>query len=293
MSATLISDVSNQVQKKWSGLWMDELMETAMLASVVNKAYENEITQGGDTVYVSQINRPAATRRTVGSNHDTFETTKLSTSRVAVVADQVFTAAYEFDSLVQLQSQIGQADSQIRKGLLEALEIKVNEYLYSLVSPSTSAPDHSIASVTDFNATQLNAVRKLASQAKWKRDAWYCFVDPSYMSDLLAAQTLTSSDYVEDPEAIIAGQMARKRFGFMIYEDNSSGMAGLGAATGTEDLCLAFHPDFMHLVLGAPQFEISSLHSQKRHGFLISVTQIGGAVLGIDGAEKHIVVYNT
>lgn len=293
MSATLVTDVTLLVQEFWSEIFMPELMESVVLPSLVNKEYEGEIRTGGDTVKVSQILRPAATRKTVGVGHETFETTKLQTAQVDVVADQVFTAAYEFDSLAGLQSQLESKDSEIRRGLLEAMEIKLNEYLYSLVAPSTSSPDHSIASVTDFNAAQLLGVRTLASQAKWlKSKGWWLLLDPVYYSDLLNASTLTSKDYVDDMPTV-AGQMVARRFGFNILEDNSAGMSGLSPTGAVSDLALAFSPDFMHLVLQKqPTFEISSQHANKRHGFIISATMVGGAKLGIDGDVKHIKVYN-
>lgn len=297
MSATLVGDVSNQVQTFWAPMFMDELKERTVLPTLVNKAYQGQIKAQGDRVRVSQINRPTATRKTVGSGHESFGTTQLSTSHVDIIADQVITAAYEFDDLVQLQSQIGAQDSKIRQGLLESVELELNKYLYSLVAPSTSAPDHSIASVTDFNASQLNACRKLASQAKWASDGgWYALLDPSYMSDVLNAQTLTSSDYVGADQPVIGGVPANKRFGFWIAEDNSLGTNNKpgGIVTGTEDMGLLFHPDFLHLVMQMePQYEVSSLHSNKQFGYVISIRLIVGAKLGIDGAKKHILVYNT
>lgn len=296
MSATLVGDVSNQVQQFWAPMFMDELKERTVLPSLVNKAYQGEIKAQGDRVRVSQINRPTATRKTVGSGHETFSTSQLSTSYVDIVADQVITAAYEFDDLVQLQSQIGAQDSKIRQGLLESVEIELNKYLYSLVNPSTSAPDHLIASVTDFNASQLNACRKLASQAKWASEGgWWALLDPSYMSDVLNAQTLTSSDYVGDDRPVIGGMTVNKRFGFWIAEDNSLGaVTKPSQVTGSEDMGLLFHPDFLHLVMQSqPEYKVSDLHSNKQFGYVLSIRLIVGAKLGIDGAKKHMLVYNS
>jgi hypothetical protein len=42
-----------------------------------------------------------------------------------------------------------------------------------------------------------------------------------------------------------------------------------------------------------PEFEISSLHSNKQFGYVISVRAVGGAVLGHDYASLHQVVFNT
>lgn len=296
MSATLLADVQNQVQAFWSPTFMDQLKENTLLPSLVNKAYQGSIQAAGDRVRVSQINRPTAQRKTVGSGHETFQTQTLSTSYVDIIADQVITAAYEFDDLVQLQSQIGQQDSKIRQGLMEAVELELNKYLYTKVAPSASTPDHRLDGVTDFNASALNNVRKLASQAKWRKDGgWWLLADPSYMTDLLNAQTLTSSDYVGGEAPVIGGQMARQRFGFNILEDNSiSATVKPSFVTGSEDMALAFHPDFLHLVMQSmPEIKVSDLHSNKQFGYVISIRLIVGSSIGIDGASKHIVVYNS
>lgn len=291
MSMTLVTDLENQVQKFWAPLVQDQLKEDTLLPSLVNKEYEGVIKRGGDTAYVSMINRPTAERKTKGAGAESFNSQQLETSRVAIVADQRISAAFEIEDLVDLQSQLSQDNPKMRQVLFESLEIKLNDYLYSLVAPSTSAPDHTITSVTDFNATQLLAVRKLASQAKWsKNPGWYLLLDPSYTTDVLNAQTLTSSDYVPDAP-VVGGQMARQRFGFNVLEDNSAGLVALG--TSGADAGLAFHPDFMYLVMGEPQVKISDLHSQKKFGYLLSVDMWVGAKLGLEGALKHISIINT
>lgn len=295
---TQLSDVSNQVQTFWSGMFMDELKENSILPALVSKEYEGEIKKEGNVVRVSQINRPTAQRKTVGQGHEFFESTKLSTSYIDITADQVITASFEFDDLVELQSQIGSQDSKIRQSLLEACQIELNSYLYSKVAPSTSSPDHSIASVTDFNATQMANARKRASQAKWSQQGgWWCLADPQYMNDLLAATTLVSSDYVPD-QPTVGGQIITKRFGFNILEDNSAGliecMNRLGSSTATEDAVLLFHPDFMHLVMPkVSEFKIAELTSNKQFGYVIVVRFVVGAALGISGASKHQLVYNS
>jgi hypothetical protein len=187
----------------------------------------------------------------------------------------------------------GQGEA-IRKALMEAAMIKLNEYLYSFVAPSTSAPDHLVSGVTDFNATQLNSVRALAATAKWKREGgWWLLASPSYVSDMFNSSTLVSADFTGGRDLpVVGGQMVAQRFGFNILEDNSDALVGLGS-TGT-DVALAFHPDFLHLVLAKqPEFKISSMHAQKKHGYVISVDFVCGGALGVDGSVKHVQIYNS
>ena len=81
---------------------------------------------------------------------------------------------------------------------------------------------------------------------------------------------------------------------FWTVEDNTDGLVNnLGGSTGA-DCGLAFHPDFMLFAAQTePTFKISDQHPNKRFGYIISVDLIYGATLGIDGASKHIRVYNS
>jgi hypothetical protein len=285
MATTDINQISEQVQKKWAPLFMQELRESLLLGALINKDYEGAIGQEGDTVYVSQIAAPQGQLKTVGSDADTFDSSLLSTTRVSVVADKRAVAAFEIADTAMLMSQLNSQESAIRESLVFAVAQQVNNYLFSLVSPSASNPDHQVSGVTDLNGSQLSGVRLLAAKAKWmKEKGWYGLIDPSYYSDILNATTMTSSDYGAADRPLVGGQLALPRYGFNLLEDNSM----------DTDTALFFHPDFMHLVTQIqPRFKVSDLHANKKFGMLLSVDMVFGAKLGIDGNKKHITVFNS
>jgi hypothetical protein len=282
---SVLADVTNQIQKYWAPTFTKELRASHLLGSLVNREYEGQILKGGDTVYVSQVNAPTGQLLTVGTDANSFDSEAVSTSRVTIQANKRAVAAYEFEDLVSLQSQIDLEKSDVRQSLMWAIQNKINTYLYSLAVPSTSSPDHTIASVTDMNAGQLSATRVLAGQAKWPMDKpWYGLLDPQYYADVMDDTTMGSSDFGAADAPMISGRLALPRFGFMLFEDTS-----LSADNG-----YFFYPDFMHLVQQPQvQVKVSDLHSQKKFGYLLSVDLIFGAVLGISGANKHIRVYNS
>jgi hypothetical protein len=286
---TNLQDVEKQVQTFWADMFMPELREAQLIGNLVNKDFEGEIRRLGDTVRVSQILAPKGELKTVGVDADSFNPEKLVTQYVDIKADKRAVGSFEFEDLVMLQSQIGNKDSEIRQALVYSVQKQINDYIFSLVNPSTSNPNHLITGVTNFNAGEVSNLRKLASQAKWLRNkGWFILADASYYKDLLDAQTLTSADFVGDAP-VVGGQIVSQRFGWNIIEDNSEGLANL-SGTG-EDVALAFHPDFMHLVMQTqPQFKLSDLHPNKQFGFVLSVDVIFGCKLGIDGGIKHIKV---
>lgn len=281
MTITSIADVTNQAQKFWAPQFTKQLRESLLLGSLVNKDYDGVIANQGDTVYVSQIYAPEGQLLTVGTDADTFATEKVETARVAIQANKRAVAAYEVQDLAKLQSQLDAQDSELRDSLLYAMNKQINDYLYSLVVPSSS-PDHTITSVATLAASNLKAVRVLAGQAKWMRNKpWYGLLDPSYYGDVCFDSTLASGDFNGGDASIVAGQVAKPRGGFQLLEDNSRDATR----------ALFFHPDFMHLVMQTQvQIKISDLHAQKKFGFVMSCDIVFGAGLGIDGDEKCITV---
>jgi hypothetical protein len=265
----MLADVTNQVQKYWAPVFYKELRSKLMLGSLVSRDYEGEIKRGGDTVYISQLNAPSGQLLTVGTDADSFSPEAISTTRYSVTANRRAVASFEFEDLISLQSQLDMEGSAVRESLLYAMNAQINTYLASLISPSTSAPDHTVASVTDFNASQVANLRKLAATAKWdKTKPWIILADPSYYSDLLNAATLASTEYGATDVPTIGGNIALQRFGFNIYEDDSK----------STDTAVAFHPDFMAMVMQRDvQVKISDLHSQNTFGYVISVDVIFGA----------------
>lgn len=285
MTVSGLAEVTNQIQKYWSPLFTKQLRASLMLGALVDKKYEGSISRQGDTVRVSQVNAATGQLLTVGTNADSFESEAISTSYVDIVADKRAVASYTFQDLVQLQSQLGQDNPEVMESLKYGVASQINTYLYSLVNPSTSAPDHLISGVTDFNASQLAAARVLAAQAKWAKDGqWYALLDPQYYGDLMNATTLTSSDYGAADAPTINGNIGLKRFGFNIFEDDSR----------SADYGLLFHPSFMHMVSQTEvQVKISDLHPLGQFGVKLSVDLVFGAKLGINGNVKHIKVYNS
>lgn len=285
MTTSTLADVQNQVQSFWAPVFTKELRASLLLGSLVNKQYQGEIKRGGDTVYVSQINKPTGQLLTIGTDADTFESQAVSTSRISIQANKRAVASYEFEDVIDLQSQLANENPEVMASLRYSMEEQINTYLYSLVNPSTSSPDHLINGVTDMNASQLSAVRVLAAQAKWPyQPGWYGLLDPQYYGDVIDDTTLASSDFGATDSPMIGGQLAIKRFGFNLLEDNSR----------SADFGLFFHPDFMHLVTQTEvQIKISDKHPLKQFGVVMSVDLIFGAALGIAGNVKHIKVYNS
>jgi hypothetical protein len=290
-------DLEQLAQKFWAPTFVPRLFEQTILPALVNRAYEGTLMAQGDTVKVSAINETEADTKTVGVDDTTTFTPRLiGSTQVEVVANKVITASYEIADLAELQTQLGSPDGQskIRDTLMRAVMRNLNALCYGAVAPSTSAPDHDVSGVTNCDAAALINLRKLASQSYWPEENRWFLADPSYYADMLAAQTLTSSDYVgSTPPPVIGGKIVNQRFGFNIVEDASVAMKDVSPTLATTDLGLAFNPDWLYLVTQQqPTFRIGDKLANNQLSYVIVVSMVCGVKLGIDGAVKHIAQYN-
>lgn len=291
MADTTLTTVADQIRQEWAPVFEQEFREKHLLANLVDKSPGglSNIRQG-DTIRVSQINEMTGELKTVGVDADAFTPEALTLQKVDVKVDKRALASAVFDDLVELQSQVSLANPDFRSAAAHAMNKQINNHLYSLVAPSAVAPDHARNGIANLTATELTTLTQLADQADWPEGNRWLLVDPRYYKDLLDSNTLTSSDFVPDAP-VVGGRIVAQRYGWNIAMDNSAAMttnitpvAGSGAA-------LAFVPSFMYMVMQqGPSVRISDRHSNNEFKIGFSIDSVFGAILGNDGATKHITV---
>jgi hypothetical protein len=266
-----VVDALGLVQDFWAPLFEKELRESSLWLGILqDPRYTLEKVRGGDTYKISYINKPSSTIRTIGTDADTYETNTLSTTQVDLKITKRATSAYKIEDLADLMSQLESADSEIRMALLADVRKQVNDYIKSLISPSSASPDHVLSGVSDFNLSQLSIVRTAAAVAKWgsSGEPWYLLADPTYFSDMVDDTTLASAEAMGiGTSPIIEGRFAVKRMGFNILEDDSL----------DTDNAFAFIPSFMRVIAGQPRFKLSDLHVKGEFGYNLSVDMVVGA----------------
>lgn len=279
-----VVDTAGLVQDFWSPMFEKELRENTLWAGLLNDPnYTLESVRGGDTMKISKINKPTSAIKTIGTDADSFDTNILSTTQTDLKINKRCVSAFEFEDLAMVMSQLEQKDSDIREALLADVREQANDWIKSLIVPSTSAPDHSgISASGDFNLAALSNVRTLAAKAKWgNQKPWYLLSDPTFFSDMLDDTTISAANTMGIANSpILDGRFIMKRMNFNIVEDNS-------LAT---DTAFAFTPDFMKVILGTPRFMISDLHVNGQFGYKMSVDFPMGAVQLDDEQVISIIV---
>lgn len=267
------------VQKYWAPIVDKELRASNLFLDILTRNNQNVQTiRGGDTLKLTFINKPTSTIRSIGTNADSFESNVLTSTSVDLKVNRRGVSAFEFEDLSILMSQLDQEDSEIRAALMYDVNTQINDHIKSLISPSTSSPDNTVAGVTDFTLAQLSVVRQRAGLALWGRnEPWYLALSVQYNSDLLDEVSASDSSKTGDGVSPLVGGFwdGYTRMGFNIYEDNS--LTGLTVANDG-DHGIAFMPSFMKVAIGEPTFMLSSQHALKKFTYLLSVDVPIGAV---------------
>jgi len=285
MTATNLAAVQTAMQTFWSPVFMEQLRQTNIIYNLINRSYTGDLKEAGDTVKVNQINDATGQILTINTSGGarTFTPEALSMTSVSITADRRLVASFDIEDLVFIQSLVdpfGANSIKLRASMLNAINNQLNSYIYTKVAPTTS-----IASTSTLTAATVAQAFEIASQAKWLEEGgWYGLLAPGYYADALMDTTLMSSDFGATDAPVISGQMALKRFNFNMYKDNTQTVSATAGG-------LFFHPDWCYLVTQLePRFQISSKHGQGEFAYVLSVDMVIGAILGIQGAAKHIVL---
>lgn len=297
MAVTDITTLTNQINKIWSHQWKGSLVQgPSPIVPVLSREFTDnvgqptQIMQMGDTVYVSRLdNLSGSDKSTSDPDFNEMQAEELSLSRVAVTANRMASSTIEIQNLAKLQTELDANDTQIRDAMFAAVQRKIAQQCYGLVSPSASAPDHDISS-SDFNAATLSSVKILADRSYWpdgQQDRWL-FVDPQFHQDIVDDTTLAGADYGASDVPIIQGRLSLPRMGFNILMDNTIG-SPTGPAGITDDYGLAFTREWAYLVLQQqPEFRIHDRGAAGKRTYYLDLTVVYGVKLGHQGDIRHI-----
>lgn len=173
-------------------IWSNELLSSLKKAlvygqpSVVNRNYEGEIANQGDTVRINSISRPTVASYVKNSTTITPET--LTTAQQALLIDQAKYFAFEVDDVDMRQAANGGA--AMREAMTEAayaLADTADIYIESLFAGADSANAITTTSITtgDLAYTGLKNLAVRLDQASVPREGRYVVVPPWYHGLLL------------------------------------------------------------------------------------------------------------
>ncbi|KUN92040.1 phage capsid protein [Streptomyces caeruleatus] len=219
--------VRNFVPEIWSSRLLVATRKELIYASptVVNRDYEGEIAEAGDTVRITSVSRPSVGTYTPGSTTITPE--NLTTGQRTLLVDQSKYWAFSIDDVDKRQAKsnlIPQAMSEAAYALADTID----QYVAGLYTQIQSAnflnvvgsPVDTYTTPTDAYDDVLVPLRTKLSKANVPKMGRYVIVPPEFYASLLKDDRFVKADAAGTDQGLRNGFVGRAA-GFDIYESNN------------------------------------------------------------------------
>lgn len=219
--------VRNFVPEVWSARLLVATRKALVYAApnVVNRDYEGDIAEAGDTVRITSVSRPAIGNYTPGSTTITPE--KLTTGQRTLLVDQSKYWAFSIDDVDKRQVKsnlIPQAMSEAAYGLADV----VDQYVAGLYTQIQAAnflnvvgsPIDTYTTPGDFYNKILVPLRTKLTKANVPTAGRYVIVPPEGYASLLLDDRFIKADNAGTDAGLRNGLVGRAA-GFDIYESNN------------------------------------------------------------------------
>ena len=215
--------VNNFIPEVWSARLLSSLKKSLVFAGpgVVNRDYEGEIQNAGDTVRITSISRP-----TIGSyvkNSTTITPETLTDAQRSLVVDQSKFFAFEVDDFDMRQAVNGgalmnEAAAEAAYGLADTADQFVAG-LYVGVSATNAITTTQVNDAAKAVAGLINLMTKL-NEANVPTQGRYVVVPPWYYALLLGSELFVRVDASGSDQALRNGIVGRA-FGFDVLVSNN------------------------------------------------------------------------
>ena len=231
--------ITNFIPEVWAAELLHSLKKTLVYAgpSVVNRNYEGEIANYGDTVRITSISRP--TIATYTKNSTTITPENLTDAQRALVIDQSKYFAFEIDDIDMRQARDGgalmtEAAQEAAYGLADLTD----QFVVGLYTGVDSANAIGTVSITTaaLAVSNLIALKVKLDNANVPQQGRYVVVPPWYHGLLLGSDLFVRFDASGTTEALRNGMVGRA-FGFDVLVSNNAPLV-----TGDDYLVLAGYP---------------------------------------------------
>ena len=219
--------VRNFVPEIWSSRLLVATRKALVYAAprVVNRDYEGEIAEAGDTVRITSVSRPAIGTYTPGSTTITPE--KLTTGQRTLVVDQSKYWAFSIDDVDKRQVKsnlIPAAMSEAAYGLADTIDQYVAG-LYTQIQAANflnvvGSPIDTYTTPTDAYDKVLVPLRTRLTKANVPSMGRYVIVPPEFYASLLLDSRFIKADEAGTDAGLRNGFVGRAA-NFDIYESNN------------------------------------------------------------------------
>lgn len=221
----------------WSAMMLESFKKELVYAGpgVVNRDYEGDIANQGDTVRIRSISRPTIATYTKGSTTITPE--QLTDTQRSLVIDQAKYFAFEVDDVDAAQSTGGELEAGLTEAVYGLRDV-ADQYVAALYSGAASANQIGTVSVTTaaLAYTQLRKLKVKLDEANVPQAGRYVVVPAWYHGLLLEEDKFVRVDASGTDTGLRNGIVGRA-LGFDVLMSNNAPLV-----TGDDYAVMAGHP---------------------------------------------------
>lgn len=226
--------ITNFIPEIWSAQLLEPFYKSLVYGDVVNRDYEGDIANAGDTVRITSVGRPTVSSYTANSTTITPE--ELTDAQRTLVVDQAKYFAFKIDDIDKRQALGGIMDAAINEAAYAVRDV-VDQYiagLYTGVVAANALGAVALTSAATAYVTLVNLKTKL-DEANVPTDGRWAVVPPWVHSLLLQDNRFIDASASGSTEPLLNGRVGRAA-GFEIRLSNNA-----PAGTGNNSMVIAGH----------------------------------------------------
>lgn len=231
--------VATFVPEVWARELLSSLKKALVIAApgVVNRDYEGEISEAGDTVRINSVGRPTVATYTAGTTSVVPE--QLTTAQRSLVVDQAKYFAFEIDDVDKRQALGGLVEEAMREAAF-ALADTADQYVEALlragVASTNALSTVQVDGAADAYDLLLIPMKVKLDEANVPTEGRYALIPPWVHGRLLGDDRFIRADASGQAAASING-MVGTAAGFSLRVSNN-----LPLITGDDYSVIAGHP---------------------------------------------------
>jgi len=240
------------IPELWSPKLYDVLLANLVVAGTVNRDYEGEIRNMGDTVHIISV--PEAAAADVDQIAGVDAPLASPTSQDLVI-DKWKASDHIIGDMARWQANLDYRNSY-RDAQGYALAKAIEQSVIDAILPSAATPDHQItySAGTTLALADMLAIKELLDGADVPPDNRFIACSPAQYNDLLALTQVTSNDYIPAGSPASSGSINIPAFGFKVL------MSTLLPA----NVCYAYHASFLSLAIQkSPRVKEADMFPEK------------------------------
>lgn len=215
--------VNNFIPVIWSARLLEHLNKQHVLTRLVNRDYEGEISQYGDTVKITQIGD--VTIQDYTANQDIADPQELTTEQQLLVIDQQKYFNFQVDDVDKAQTRASLADAAMKRAAYGLSDV-TDRWLATIMTEGAAdacrlGSDETPVAVTAESAyTYLVRLKVMLDKANVPTEGRWVLVPPEYHGLLLQDDRFVGTGGTQAEQALGNGYVG-KAAGFAVYLSNN------------------------------------------------------------------------